>query len=537
MAFRDNVFQQIYQEVFIRVCKLVREGQLVEKVDRIPIDMYPKKVKAEYRCCIYKQREIIRYRIMACLGFLIENEEDEAKPMSEYAREALSRTRVVQQQAITLCSDACQSCVPSKYFVTNACQGCLARPCMVNCPKQCITRVGNQAQIDPEKCIKCGRCEKVCPYHAIIRLHAPCEEACPVGAIQKDHTGKAVIDFDKCIYCGNCFRACPFGAINQPSQIVDVMRRLVEGQDRMVAMLAPAILGQFRASLDQLNTALLQLGFAEVVEVSAGADKTAVLEAAEFQERIQRGDPLMTTSCCPAFYEAVKKHCPGLRPYISHTASPMSYIADMVKQRAPNAQTVFVGPCVAKRMEGMRRENVDYVLTVRELSAMLDSSSIDPAKCEATPLNHRATSRQGLGFCITAGVADAVSAALPFAAQRQFPSGERPQNASATTTTATTADCPAESETRSGSPEPGQEPPLVRPHLIQPLDKAGFKGLLQIGRNPAKSPGNLIECMACPGGCVGGPATLIPSTMASSRVRKMLLARPHLCDIEDVHSL
>ena len=79
--------------------------------------------------------------------------------------------------------------------------------------KGCIEITGGRAKIDAEKCVNCGLCMQNCPYHAIIKVPVPCEEACPVGAISKDENGKERIDYSKCIYCGACMRECPFGAM------------------------------------------------------------------------------------------------------------------------------------------------------------------------------------------------------------------------------------------------------------------------------------------------------------------------------------
>ena len=102
--------------------------------------------------------------------------------------------------------------------------------------------------IDHETCISCGICHKSCPYHAIVYIPVPCEESCPVKAISKDEHGIEHIDESKCIYCGKCMNACPFGAIFEISQTFDVLQRIRKGE-KMVAIIAPSILGQFKTSI------------------------------------------------------------------------------------------------------------------------------------------------------------------------------------------------------------------------------------------------------------------------------------------------
>jgi len=221
MADAPNQFQAIYRDLLQRVAKFSLDGTLVERINYIPIELYRRDQHPDYRCCIYKERAITRYRLMTILGFRIEEEVDETKPLSEYAREALQRERPIGQPVITVLGEACRGCTPARYFVTNACAGCVARPCMTNCPKHAISRVEGKALIDPEVCINCGRCQQVCPYGlflstlkfdpcryyagAIIKLKVPCEEACPVGAISKGPSGKASVDFSKV-----CIGVLPF---------------------------------------------------------------------------------------------------------------------------------------------------------------------------------------------------------------------------------------------------------------------------------------------------------------------------------------
>ncbi len=354
----NNNAAQIKREILVRIAKLQLQGKLEEGVHYIPREMAPKGSEP-LGCCIYHDREILRMRVMARLGCSVE-EYDDSKKLAEYAKEAMDRDAPTWPM-LTVLDEACNACVKSHYMVTNACQACLARPCMTNCGKKAISIERGRARIEEEKCVNCGICMQNCPYHAIIKIPVPCEEACPVGAISKDENGKERIDYHKCIFCGNCMRECPFGAMMDKSQLVDVIKHIMSGK-KVVAMYAPAIAAQFRAAPGQLESALVKSGFSRVWEVAIGADITADKEAVEFEERMKEGHKMMTTSCCSAYVRAVKKHVPALVPCISDTRSPMHYTGELAKKADPDCISVFIGPCLAKRREGLDDEFIDYVL-------------------------------------------------------------------------------------------------------------------------------------------------------------------------------
>ena len=178
----DNYADRLRREILIRVAKAVWGAAPEAELDHIAVEMRPRTGAQVSRCCIYKDRALIKYRCQAALGFGMEDETDETKPVSAYYREAMERTAPVQE-ILTVLDEACTACVRSRYMATDACRGCIAHPCLLNCPKQAIEMSNGQAYIRPEKCVNCGLCMNACPYHAIIRVPIPCEEACPVGAI------------------------------------------------------------------------------------------------------------------------------------------------------------------------------------------------------------------------------------------------------------------------------------------------------------------------------------------------------------------
>ncbi|MDR2803037.1 MAG: monomeric [FeFe] hydrogenase, partial [Treponema sp.] len=382
---------------------------------------------------------------------------------------------------LTVLDIACNACVRSHFMVTNACQACLARPCMTNCVKKAIAIKEGRARIDGDKCINCGLCLQNCPYHAIIKIPVPCEEACPVGAITKSENGKECIDFDKCIYCGKCMRECPFGAMMDKSQLVDVVKHIMNNKT-VVALYAPAAATQFRVDSGQLEAALLAAGFFGVMEVALGADVTADKEAEEFAGRMALGEKMMTTSCCPAYVRAIRRHVSELEDCISTTHTPMHYTAEMAQKEYPGCITVFIGPCLAKRREGMDDEYVDYVISVEEVSALFIAKEIDAAKMEAVPAKKTPTST-GRNFAKSGGVAAAVRARL-------------------------------------------KDTSTLKEEVIDGLDKAGMKRLAELGGiHAGKIPRtqdtpNLIEVMACQGGCIAGPQVIINPKTALTQLGK-----------------
>ncbi|VGO20772.1 monomeric [FeFe] hydrogenase [Pontiella sulfatireligans] len=477
--FYDNNANRLRKEILIRVARAFFTKEPADTLNRIPVAMRPKLGESS-RCCIHKDRAVLKYRCMAALGFSVEDETDELKPISEYYAAATLRTEAVKP-ALTVIDEACSACVTTRYSATNACRGCIARSCESACPKDAIEFRDGQAWLNPDKCVNCGLCMKACPYHAIIRIPIPCEEACPVGAITKDEaTGREVIDHDKCIYCGKCLRECPFAAISDLSQMIDVLQRFKS--NTVVAMIAPSVTGQLPGTLPQLVTALKKLGFAKVVEVAEGADETTRHESAEWAEKMGEGERFMTTSCCPSFIETVEKHLPEMKPYVSHTPTPMAFSAAKVRRENPDAITVFIGPCIAKRVEAAKNPDVDYVLTFEELGALLVGAHIDVNQSDETPVDSNAH-REGRGFAASGGVTGAIRATAP-------------DNAA------------------------------LQPILVDGIDRKTINQMRAWANKTCT--GNFVEVMSCEGGCIAGPGTLGNPRIALKQLNALLNDSPSL---------
>lgn len=462
----------IRRELVTKLTKLLMNDELVSGIDRIPVEIRPKNGEIS-RCCVYKDRAMIKYKLMAMMGFNTQEEDEEITPLSEFAKIALSRN-VLSKLPLTVINEACSACVKVNYVVTNMCRGCVARPCIVNCPKDAINFENGRADIESKKCVNCGLCQKNCPFHAIVYMPVPCEESCPVGAITKDENGIEHIDDTKCIYCGRCIVACPFGAVMEKSHLVEIVKA-IKSDKKVISMVAPAIAGQFRTPLGKIMTSIKKLGFDDVIEVAKGADVTTDNEAKEFIEKMEQGQAFMTTSCCPSYTATVYRHVPELLPYISHTKTPMYYTAEIVRKENPDAVTVFIGPCLAKRYEVTYIDpNTDYMLSFEELGSMLIAMGIDIAKEEELALDDSIydTSR---GYAVASGVAHAVQTQI----------GDKYS---------------------------------IKPIAIDGLDKSKIRELKGLAKN---CHGNMVEIMACEGGCINGCNVIANPKVATRQIKEI----------------
>lgn len=463
------------QEVLVRLVEAFFSDNFEENARLIPYDMRPKGSNVPFRCCIYKERAILRDRVIADLGFAIEDDNEETS-LSKYAKKSLERENF-DNKVLTVIGAACKGCVPNRMYVTNLCQGCVARSCVNACKFGAVSIVNGKSQIDSSKCKNCKMCMAACSYNAIVKIAVPCEDACPVGAIQKDEDGHAKIDHEKCISCGRCVKRCPFGAINEKSQLVDILKNIKAGKE-VVAMIAPSIMGQFKGNIYQLKTAMIKAGFSDVYEVAQGADVTTLNEAKEFEERMENGEPFMTTSCCAGYNELRKKHLTEINKFASDTKTPMYYIAEIVKEKHPNAKIVFISPCVAKRKEVFDNENVDFLMNYTELSALFEGRKIKVEDCEETPFD-KESSKQGRNFGVIGGVASAVESVV-------------------------------------------SEKTEIKPCIINCLNKDTIKQLKKYAKDEACTEGNIIEVMCCEGGCIGGNATIEQQRVAKKALQTLL---------------
>ena len=446
----DTEVQFLKYRVLKSVSRRAFNGTLLKELPNIPNEIIPGP-KPTTRCCIYKERAIVNERIKLALGGNPDN-----------------------PNVIEVINIACDECPVAGYKVTEACRGCIAHRCEVACKFGAIYFDRNQkAHIDKDKCVECGACSKVCPYSAIANHKRPCEVACKVKAITMDNNHTAVINNDKCIQCGACVYQCPFGAIVDKSYILDAIEML-KNKEEVYAIVAPSISAQFvYATLGQVVSGIKELGFTGVIEAALGADLVAYYEAIELAEK-----GFLTTSCCPAFVNFIKKNFPDLEKHISHNLSPMAMIAKVIKEARPNCKTVFIGPCTAKKAEAQKEEvkkYVDCVLTFEELIALFGAQNLDIKTLEESPLED--ATLFGRSFARSGGVTEAVIQSI------------KEQNLN---------------------------------FDLNPITCDGIENirLVLAKANKGLIDNNFIEGMVCSGGCIGGPCALTHATKDRSLIDK-----------------
>lgn len=285
---------------------------------------------------------------------------------------------------------------------------------------------------DPNKCILCGDCVRVC------------EEIEGVGILNFAGRGsklRITTAFDRplsqtdCVGCGQCRAVCPTGAITIKQEVGPVWKLLANPDVRVVAQLAPAVrvavgeefdLPEGENQLGVLTAALRQIGFDEVYDTNFAADLTVIEEANELVERLQKEENLpLFTSCCPAWVKFCEERYPQFAGNISTCRSPQEMFGAIIKEDArlnrewEGRRTVVVSimPCTAKKAEVRRPEHfdedgqiVDYVLTTVEISNMIKEAGMDLTRLEPEALDMPFGMASGGGaiFGTTGGVTEAV---------------------------------------------------------------------------------------------------------------------------------
>ena len=470
----------IRRKVFTEVARLAYEGGDYSRMEQLPYKIVPGE-EAKYRDSIFLERAIVGERLRLAMGLPLRPISEHA-PVSQGVDESAVGEKYYDPPLVNIIKFACNACPTKQYRVSDGCQGCLAHPCVEVCPKKAVSIRHGKSYIDPEKCVKCGRCKDACPYGAILKLDRPCAAACGMDAIGSDELGRASIDYDKCVSCGMCIVNCPFGAISDKGQIFQLIHAMKEGH-RVIAIVAPAFVGQFgpNVSPEKLWSAMKLLGFADVAEVAVGADLCAIEEAKDFMRAVPQEQPFMATSCCPSWSVMAKKLFPQFKDYISMAMTPMVLTARLYKKDHPDVRIVFIGPCTAKKLEASRRtirSDVDFVLTFEEMQGIFDAKGIVPSEMPYDPDDEFSTGTSlGRGFAVTGGVADAVKKAI--------------------------AEIDPEREV-----------------LVEHADGLRECRKMLMMAKAGKYNGYLLEGMGCPGGCVAGAGTITPVKKSTAAVTR-----------------
>jgi len=379
---------------------------------------------------------------------------------------------------------------------------------------------------DPDKCILCGRCVRIC------------EEVMGVSAIEfigrgsKTHIGTAYdsgLNTSSCINCGQCIMVCPTGALHEKSHFGEVLDAINNPDKKVVVQYAPAIsvslAEAFRMKAGEdisglLNAALRKIGFDYIFDTTFSADLTIMEESAELIRRIVNGEPMpMFTSCCPAWVKYAEEFAADLLPNVSTCKSPQQMLGAVVKTwfaeqegiKPENIYSVSIMPCTAKKFEAQRTmmtrkglTDVDAVLTTRELVDLIKMYGInirqlDPETADSPMGLH---SSAGKLFGASGGVMEAALRTAYFKLTGKemvkFRVNEiRGLNGR------------KETKIRVGDLEIGVA-------VISGM--ANVKILLDEIRN-GRNDIHFIEVMACPGGCIAGGGQRIGAGLEAIRAR------------------
>ena len=379
----------------------------------------------------------------------------------------------------------------------------------------------------PEKCINCRRCVEVCL------------ETQGLGILYTSWRGQETVvqtagarplcDLP-CVLCGQCLQVCPVGAITEVEDIDQVWRALSDPKTHVVVQVAPAVrvalgeeFGMNPGSIvtGKMVSALRMLGFDKVFDTDFTADLTIIEEGHEFLERRAEGGTLpLITSCSPGWIKFMEHNFPDLLGHLSTCKSPQQMFGALAKTYYPsqsgydpaNIFVVSIMPCTAKKFEAKRPEmnssgyqDVDAVLTTRELARMLKQAGIDWNALLEDDFD------APLGISTGAGVIFGATGGVMEAALRtvyEVVTGEVLANLNFTAVRG-----------MEGIKEASLQIAGTELHVGVAHGLMNARVLMEQVRDGA-SPYAFIEIMCCPGGCIGGGGQPIPTTH-SVRLKRM----------------
>jgi NADH-quinone oxidoreductase subunit G len=381
---------------------------------------------------------------------------------------------------------------------------------------------------DPNKCILCGDCVRMCENVQHISAIDIVNRG--TRAIVMPAFGKTLGESD-CVSCGQCRVVCPTSAISIHSAVGRVMRELADPDSYVVAQVAPAVrvaigdmlgLPEGSNNMGKLVAVLHRLGFDEVFDTTYGADLTVMEESAEFLGRIRNHGTLpLFTSCCPAWVKFCEDHYPDLFDNLSTCRSPQAMFGAVIRQyyREHHDQmrgkkrlvSVSIMPCTAKKAEILRPESytfgeqdVDYVLTTTEVSAMIQRTGyrFDKIEPEAPDVPFGIGSGGGVIFGVTGGVTEAVL--------RRLTDGQSRRDMEAIKTSGVR-----------GSNGIKEFTVDYEGHVLRIAVISGLANADRVMRaiRSGEVHYDLVEVMACPGGCVNGGGQPVGSVRSTVEER------------------
>ncbi len=377
---------------------------------------------------------------------------------------------------------------------------------------------------DPSKCILCGDCVRVCQEVQAVGVLDFANRGADATVVASFNKGMGEIE---CVNCGQCVKICPVGALTIKSQVDGVWEALHDKSKTVVVQIAPAIrvsMGEefgFQpgtTTTGQIITALRMMGFDKVYDTSFGADLTVIEEGNEFIDRVSRKERLpQFTSCCPAWVKYAEQYYPDLLTNLSSCKSPQQMFGSLCKDvltrelgiSRKDLVVVSIMPCTAKKFEAKREEffkdsnpDVDFVLTTQEASLMVRESGIDFSALQPGSFDMPFGFKTGAGviFGTSGGVSEAV---LRYAASKI--SNESGQEF---------VQFRGEDGVKTGEVRIGD----LNLKLAVVSGLANAKRLIEKIRK-GEAHFDLVEVMACPGGCVNGGGQPVKTFKESVRKR------------------
>jgi NADH-quinone oxidoreductase subunit G/NADP-reducing hydrogenase subunit HndD len=370
---------------------------------------------------------------------------------------------------------------------------------------------------DQNKCILCGRCIKACSDRQGVNVYSFAKRGFDTVVAPAFEVG---LDQAPCTYCGQCASVCPTAAIVEKDDTEAVWAALSDPTKHVIVQTAPATrvalgeaLGMDSGSIvtGKMVASLRRLGFNRVFDTDFTADLTIMEEGHELLHRLQNQGVLpMVTSCSPGWVNFIELMYPDLLPHLSTAKSPQqmfgalakTYYAEKSGIDVKNIVSVSIMPCTAKKAEAVRPEfstngiqDVDYVLTTRELGRMIKEAGIDFAALPAEQYD------APFGISTGAGVIFGSSGGVMEAALRTV------------------------AEVVTGKPLESIEFTAVRglagiKEAAVPIGdltvKIAVANTLSNARimmdkiRAGEADYQFIEIMACPGGCIGGGGQPVP---------------------------
>ena len=366
---------------------------------------------------------------------------------------------------------------------------------------------------DLNKCILCGACVRACDQYQGLQVLGFANRG--ANTVVQPMAGR-MLATSECVYCGQCVAVCPTGALTIKSQVDEVWKELENPNKKVVVQFAPSVrvaIGEMFGfepganSTKKLNAALKAVGFDLVFDTNFSADLTIMEEANEFIDRLSNGGKLpLFTSCCPAWVRYLETEHPEMLEHLSSCKSPQGMLGAIIKKYVPeyykditneNIVSVSVMPCTAKKAEAIRKQfrredgsyEVDYVLTTQELGRLIKSAGVDFKSIEGVEADSPFGKYTGAGtiFGVSGGVAEAAARTA-----YQMVTGEELTDVVIS---------PMRGTHRVKTVELDLKGTKVKVKIVNTLREAE-KCLQEI--QEGKADYQLLEVMACPGGCING---------------------------------